>query len=256
MFAERDLPADVDAVRETHAPDAVVLDSDDDFETLSPSALDELATRAEDLVPVEYDQSWLPPDAPELLVRFAGSDLAVGMPGDGAVAWTRQTVPPTVVVKPRVEGSPEEFVDFLVAEALVEIGRDVPEQFLGLFGAEYRAFADALDAAPATTYQVAAAVCDAYRGLHTRPVFADWGGEHDRLFAAWSDAGDRLQPRLDGLTRAVARGDTSFGDAAELACAGVKHGLDLPAPFAALGAPAFRDHGAAYAVQWAEKVRN
>ncbi|MFB6120911.1 MAG: hypothetical protein ABEJ68_07340 [Halobacteriaceae archaeon] len=256
MFSDRDLPPDVAAVRAAHAPDAAILDSDGDFETLPPAARDELATRADALDPVTYDQSWLPPDAPELLARFAGSDLTIGMPGDGAVAWTTQTAPPTVIVKPRIEGSPEDFVDFLVAEALVEVGADVPEQFLGLFGAQYRDFADALDAAPGTTYQVAAAVCDAYRGLHTRPVFSEWGGDHDRLFAAWSDAGSRLQPRLDGLMRAVARGDTDFGDAAELACAGVKHGLDVPAPFDALDVDAFRDHGADYAVRWAEKVRD
>jgi len=34
----------------------------------------------------------------------------------------------------------------------------------------------------------------------------------------------------------------------------VKHGLELPAPFAALDTEAYRDHGADYAVTWAEKT--
>jgi len=256
MFDDRDLAPEVSAVRDAHAPDALVLDSDGDFETLPPAALDDLGGRVDDIDPAGYDPSWLLGDAPELLARCAGPDLTVGMPGDGAVAWTVQTDPPAVIVKPRIEGSPAEFVDFLIAEALVEIGAGVPEQFLGLFGAQYADFAAALDAAPGTTYQVAAAVCDAYRGLHTSPVFANWGGERDRLFAAWSDAGAQLQPRLDDLMADVARGDTDFGDAAELACAGVKHGLDVPAPFGALAVEAFRDHGAEYAVRWAQKVRD
>lgn len=256
MFSDRTLPQEVRAVRAEHAPAALVLDSDSDFETLPPAALDELGGRVDDLDPVACDLSWLPSDAPDLLARFAGPDFTVGMPGDGAVAWTTQTTPPVVIVKPRIEGSPESFVDFLIAEALVEIGTSVPEQFLGFFEDQYSAFSAALDADPATTYQVAVAVCDAYRGLHTRPVFESWEGEHDGLWAAWSDAGARLQPRLDDLMREVARGNTGFGDATELACAGVKHGLDVPAPFGALDVEAFRDHGADYAVRWAEKIRD
>jgi hypothetical protein len=254
MFATRDLPDDLAAVRDAHAPGALVLDSDADFETLQPSALDELGSLVDGLSPHDYDPAWLPSDAPALLARLAGPDLTVGMPGDGSVAWTTQTDPPAVVVKPRVEGSPADFVSFLVAEALVEAGADLPEHFLGLFRERYADFAAALDAAPAATYQVAAAVCDAYRGLHTRDVFESWGGERDRLFGAWSDAGARLQPRLDGLGREVARGETDFADAAELACAGVKHGCDLPAPFDALDVAAFGEHGADYAVRWAAKL--
>jgi hypothetical protein len=34
----------------------------------------------------------------------------------------------------------------------------------------------------------------------------------------------------------------------------VKHDLDPPAPFAALDTQAYRDHGAEYAVRWAEKT--
>jgi hypothetical protein len=34
----------------------------------------------------------------------------------------------------------------------------------------------------------------------------------------------------------------------------VKHDLDLPAPFSALDTAAYRDHGADYAVRWANKT--
>jgi hypothetical protein len=34
----------------------------------------------------------------------------------------------------------------------------------------------------------------------------------------------------------------------------LKHAVELPAPFAALDTSAYRDHGAAYAVRWAEKT--
>ena len=254
MFDERSLPADVTAVRDAHAAGALVFDCERDFETLAPAALDDLLVRVDGVTPHEYETAWLPDDAPELLRRLASAELTVGMPGDGSVAWTTQTDPPVLLVKPRVEGSPEDFVDFLVARALVEAGSDLPEQFLGLFREQYREFDDALALDPNGTYQVAAALCDAYRGLHTRETFADWEGEHDPLHAAWADAGDRLEPRLSDLASAVAAGRTSFGDAAELACSGVKHGVDLPAPFDALDTLAYADHGAAYAVAWAEKL--
>jgi len=52
----------------------------------------------------------------------------------------------------------------------------------------------------------------------------------------------------------VARGETGFATAAELACSAVRHGLDLPAPFAALDSPAYERHGADFAVRWAEKT--
>jgi len=52
----------------------------------------------------------------------------------------------------------------------------------------------------------------------------------------------------------VARGETTFPAATELACSAIKHDLDLPAPFAALDTLAYRDHGAEYAVRWAEKT--
>ena len=254
MFSERSLPEDVAAVRGEHAPDALVLDCERDFETLPPDGREALALFTDSIDPVSYEASWLPASAPELLKRLAGPDLVVGAPGDGSVAWTRQTDPPLVFVKPRIEGSPDAFVSFLLAEALVETGLDVPEQFLGFFRDAYADFAAALDAEPTTVYQVAHACYRAYVGLRTRGVFESWKGERPALYDAWADAGERLGPRLDGLTDAVSRGETSFGDAAELACSGVKHGLDVPAPFDALDDPAYLEHGADYAVTWAERI--
>ncbi|MWV63478.1 hypothetical protein GRS48_01365 [Halorubrum sp. JWXQ-INN 858] len=108
--------------------------------------------------------------------------------------------------------------------------------------------------APTDTYQVANALFDAWVGLHTRDTFASWRGEHPRLFDAWLDAGDRLEGRLGDLPREVARGETDFASATEYACSAVRHGLDLPAPFAALDTEAYRDRGAPYAVTWAEKT--
>ncbi|WP_135830016.1 DUF7089 family protein [Halorussus halobius] len=254
MFEEQSLPDEVAGVRRTHAPDALVLDADSDFETLAPERAENLGLVVESLAPLAYSDEWLPEDAPELLRRFASPDFAVGMPGDGSVAWTRQTTPPTVLVKPRVEGSPEDFVDFLVAEALVEVGTGQPEQFLGFFAERYRDLDAALPFDAGGTYQVAAALYDAYLGLHTRETFADWADDRPRLFDAWQDAGERIEPRLDGLAGSMAREETDFPDAAEFACAAVKHALELPAPFAALDTEAYRDHGAEYAVTWAEKT--
>ena len=254
MFEERTLPEDVDAVRESHAPGATVLDCETDFESLAPAQAEDLGLLADSLDPLAYPAEWLPDDAPELLRRFASTDFVVGMPGDGSVAWTHQTVPPTVLVKARVRGSPDDFVDFLVAEALVEAGTGHPEHFLGFFGERYRDLDDALPFDAGSVYQIAAALYDAFLGLRTREAFADWEDAHPRLFAAWEDAGQRIEPRLADIPSTMARNETDFPDAAEFACSAVKHGLDLPAPFAALDTRAYRDHGAAYAVKWAEKT--
>jgi hypothetical protein len=272
MFSQRPLGDHVERVRDAHAPGAVVVEADSDFETLPPAQAEELGLLVESVEPATYPAEWVPPDAPEVLSRYAGGEFTVGMPGDGGVAWTVQTDPPVVVVKPRLAGSPEEFVDFLIAEALVQVGLGEPEQFLGFFGERYPAFHDAatgyLDAASA--YQVAAACYDAYLGLQTRDVFADWDGEQPELFAAWLDAGERLRPRLSDLGSELARGRTSFGDAAELACSAVKHvvepgstgshsqarqdAVEIPAPFDALDAEHYREHGADYALRWAERT--
>ncbi|WP_207586457.1 DUF7089 family protein [Halomontanus rarus] len=284
MFERRDLSQPVADVREAHAPDAVVLECDRDFETLPPSQAEALGFAVDSLEPSSAPTAWLPDDAPELLRQYAGSEFTVGMPGDGSIVWTRQTVPPTVIVKPRVQGSPESFVDFLLAEALVELGLEVPEHFLGFFEEEYHDLDRAIPLGPNDTYQVAAALYDGWVGLHTRRVFAGWVSESEsesgpaseskpktesepkpepmptsvqtrpELAAAWQDAGNRLEQRVSELPSAVARGETDFADATELACAAIKHDLELPAPFAALETDAYRDHGPEYAIKWAEKT--
>jgi hypothetical protein len=258
MFTERSLPADLAEVRERHARGALVLDVDGDFETLPPAVAEDLGLLVDRLDPVTYPTAWLPDDAPTQLERLAGATLTVGMPGDGTVATTRQTDPPVVLVKERAEGTPEDFLDHLLADALVRLGVDAPEHALGFFGADYRR----LDAAvreegggsPADTYQVAVALFEAWLGLHTRSVVGGWEAAFPRLHAAWVDAGERLTGRLADLPGLVARGETTFPAATEYACGAVRHGLDLPVPFSALDTAAYRDHGAEYAVEWAERT--
>ncbi|WP_324755891.1 DUF7089 family protein [Haloarcula sp. GH36] len=255
MFSERELSGELSALRDQRGPDTLVLDCAEDFESLDPAVAEQLLLVTDGVDPLSFPSEWLPPDAPELLARYAGAELTVGMPGDGGVAWTRQTDPPCVFVKPRLAGSPDDFVDFLIAEALVEVSLEEPEQFLGFFGERYPEFAEAIGGmGPVDTYQLAAALYDAYLGLQTRELFAGWAEEYPALHAAWVDAGERLEPRLADLPTEVARGQTAFPAAAELACNAVKHGLDLPAPFDALATEAYRDHGADYAIRWAEKV--
>jgi hypothetical protein len=253
MFSSRDISDVVDAVRETHAPDALVLDCATDFKTIPPEQAEELGLLVDSLDPVTFPAAWLPADPPDILQSYASSELTIGMAGDGSVAWTRQTDPPVVFCKPRLDGSPEGFVDFLIAEALVEVGLDVPEQMLGFFGEEYVDFAAALKdkLGPVGIYQLAVACYDAYLGLQTRDIFAEWDGP---LFDAWVDAGERLSGRLEDLPSAIASGDLSVPEAAELACNGIKHAGTIPAPFDALDAAVYLDHGPAYAVEWADRV--
>ncbi|WIV68529.1 DUF7089 family protein [Natrialbaceae archaeon AArc-T1-2] len=254
MFERRELSDPVASVRESYADDALVFDCARDFETLPPAQAEELGFVVSRLEPATYPDEWLPADAPTLLERYASSDLTIGMPGDGSIVWTRQTDPPVVLVKARVEGSPASFVDFLLAEAILEVSLDVPEHFLGFFEAEYRELDDAVALGPTATYQVAAALYDGWKGLQTRDVFATWHEDHPELATAWQDAGTRLEDRVAGLPSAVARGETTFADATELACSAIKHAIELPAPFAALDTDAYRDHGPEYAVRWAEKT--
>ena len=269
MFERRDLSAPLAAVRERHAPGALVLDVSGDFEVLPPELAENLGPMVDRFDPLSYPAEWVPADAPEQLHRLAGGEFTIGMPGDGGVAWTRQTEPPTVFVKPRLEGSPEDFVSFLLAEALVEAGTDLPEHFLGFFEGRYAELAGSVPLSPADTYQLANAVYDAYVGLHTRETFEAWGsegsgadgatgedGEADLtpLYDAWADAGERLEPRLSGLAGEVASGETSFAAAAELACSAVKHGVDPPTPFGALDTAAYRHHGPDYAAEWIERT--
>jgi hypothetical protein len=254
MFDERPLPPYLERVRERHAESALVLDCEADFETLPPEALDDLALLTDSIEPVSYPAEWVPASAPGILHRYAGSDLVVGTPGAGSVAWTTQTEPPICFVKARVEGVPEPFVEFLIAEALVEVGLDLPEGFLGFFGERYPDLDRAVALDPNSTYQVASALYTGWRGLHTREVFAEWEGEEPALHDAWVDAGERLEPRVSELSDVVARGELDFAEATELACGAIKHGLDLPAPFGALDTHAYREHGAGFAIRWAEKT--
>jgi hypothetical protein len=280
MFTSRSLDDDLEAVREEHAPGSPVLDVDADFETLPPAAAEDLGLFVDALSPASFPAAWLPDEAPELLRRYAGPTFTVGLPGDGTVVRTTQTDPQTVLVKKRAEGTPDDFLAFLIADRLVQIGVSpspgslpddtppdrLPESFLPFFGERYRD----LDAAirrpdpdtgasttgmgPSDVFQIAAALFDAWVGLYTRDAFASWEGAHPRLFDAWIDAGDSLEGRLGDLAGEVARGETDFASATEYACSAVRHGLDLPAPFAALDTAAYRDRGAPYAVTWAEKT--
>ena len=290
MFSPRSLDDDLAAVRDRYAPESPVFDVESDFETLPPAAAEDLGLFVDALDPASYPAEWLPDAVPDLLEKHAGPAFTVGLPGDGTVVRTVQTDPPAVLVKRRAEGTPDDFLAFLIAERLVQIGCEpapgavggdpaggpaasaaanepvLPESFLPFFGARYRG----LDAAirrpdpetgdsttgygPSDVFQVANALFDAWVGLHTREAFASWEGEYPRLFDAWADAGDRLSGRLGDLSGEVARGDTDFPSATEYACSAVKHDLNLPAPYGALDTTAYRDRGAAYAVTWAEKT--
>lgn len=254
MFTVRELSPPVEMIREEHAPDTIIVDCERDFETLPPAQAEDLGLLVDALEPTSHPESWLPDDVPALLARYAGSDLTIGMPGDGSIVWTRQTEPPVIIVKARVEGAPDPFLHFLLAEALVELGLDVPEHFISFFEAEYRTLDQVTSLDANGTYQVAAALYDGWKGLQTREVFAQWRDDHPELADAWQDAGTRLEDRVTGLPQAVARGETDFADATELACAAIKHAIELPAPFAALDTDAYRDHGPEYAIKWAEKT--
>lgn len=254
MFSERPLTPTLQRLRSDTVPDALVLDTEQDFETLSPAVAEELGLLVDSLDPAAYPAAWLPDNAPAQLEAYAGAQFTIGLPGDGTVVWTRQTDPPTVLVKKRAEGTPEAFRAFLIAEAFVELDLGVPESFLAFFGEQYPELDAALGLGGTDTYQVAMALYDAWVGLRSRERFEAWAGEYGDLHDAWVDAGERLEPRIQGLPGEVARGETDFPAATELACSAVKHGLDLPAPFAALDTLAYRDHGAEYGVRWAEKT--
>jgi hypothetical protein len=254
MFAERDLSGEVLEVRGEHAPETIVLDTERDFETLPPAVAESLGLYAETLSPASYPSEWLPDSAPDQLFAYASDDFTVGMAGDGGVAWTTQTDPPIVLVKARLEGSPDAFVSFLVAEALVQIGLALPEQFLPFFGASYAELDAVTPLSPADTYQLAAALYEAHLGLHTREVFRAWEDSVPGLHSAWRDAGERIAPRVSELPETVALGQTDFSDAAELACSAIKHDLEIPTPFGALDTEAYREFGPGYALRWAEKT--
>jgi hypothetical protein len=256
MFTERSLSPTLAAVRERYAPDATVLDVDQDFETLPPAVAEDLGLLAASIEPASYPVDWLPESAPTALEQYAGPAFTIGMPGDGTVVWTTQTEPPTILLKKRAEGTPEAFLEFLVAEAFVKLDCGVPEQFLPFFGAQYAELAAVTGLGPADVYQIAAALFDGWVGLQSREEFQSWSddAEFEPLYETWVDAGERLEPRLSELSRSVAHGELTFPEATEYACSAMKHGLELPTPFAALNTDAYREYGADYAVQWADKT--
>lgn len=252
MFEERALPAHIDELRSTYAANTQVFDCATEFETLDARGRDELAIRVDSVDPLSYPRNWIPEDAPSILTQLAESGLVIGFPEHGSVTWTRQTVPPTVLVRPRSHGSPGEFVDFLVAEAFVEIGAGHPEHFLGFFEDRYGDIA--AFGTPSESYQIAAALFDAYIGLHTREIYVDWVDRYPQVHQVWEETGERLAPRLDDLVAAVNRGETTVTDATEYACSAVKHNLALPPPFDALDSVAYREYGADFAVKWVERI--
>jgi len=256
MFTERSLSPTLRALREQYAPEAVVLDVEQDFEILPPAAAEDLGLLVDVLDPATYPTAWLPDNAPQALQQYASPTFTIGMPDDGTVVWTAQTDPPTVLLKKRAEGTPEAFLEFLVAEAFVQIDCDVPEHFLPFFGEQYATLAEQTGLGPADTYQIAAALFEGWVGLQTREIFESWDetAEFESLYETWLDAGQRLDGRLNDLSRAVAHGEMTFPEATEYACSAIKHGRELPTPFAALDTDAFREYGAEYAVQWADKT--
>ncbi|WP_330630476.1 DUF7089 family protein [Halocatena halophila] len=253
MFDRRDVSQSVDAVRSSIAPGALIVDTPD-FQTLETARAEELGLLVETIDPISYDPSWLPESAPAQLRTTLEEPFAIGLPGDGGVAWTSQTDPPVVFVKARLEGSPASFVEFLIAEALCEIGQSLPENCLGFFRESYLDLDAAVPLGPTDTFQLAVALFDAYRGLYTQSQFERFSDDHPALFGAWQDAGERLEPRLDDLSREVATGRTSFTDAAELACSAIKHDVAIPTPFDVLDSAAYREGGPEYGIVWAEKT--
>jgi len=281
MFSTRDLPADVSAVRDAHAPGSPVIDVDAEFETLPPAAAEDLGLFVDSLAPASSPATWLPETVPDPLRRYVGNAFTVGLPGAGTVVRTTQTTPQALLCKRRAEQTPDDFLAFLIADRLVQVGVEpatealgaptatgerLPETFVPFFGPLYTDLDEAIRGhtsaagdvpprfGPADVFQIAAALFEAWVGLHTRPTFTSWEEDHPRLFAAWVDAGDRLAGRLSALSGEVAHGETDFASATEYACSAVRHGLELPAPFAALDTTAYRDRGAPYAVKWAEKT--
>jgi len=254
MFDERQLEGELDGLRAEHAPSALVFDVERDFETLPASVSESLLAVVDGIDPLRYEESWIPDDGPEILRRIAGEEFTIGAPGDGGVAWTRQTDPPVVLIKPRLEGSTDGFVELLIAEALVEVGLDTPEHFLGFFGDQYRALSEATPLSPTDTYQLAVALFTAFVGRSTRPIFAGWDDELPGLHTEWVDTGAQLEPRLSELSEDVALDRTGFSDAAELACNGFKHDIEVPKPFDALDTAAYDEYGSEFAVQWAKKT--
>lgn len=254
MFEAYRPTGDLAALQAALEPTPLVLECERDFETLPTESVYELAMLTDDLAPLSVDPDWIPRDGPSHLQDLDDADPIIGLPGDGGVTWTRQTSPPAVLIKPRLAGAPTAFRDFLVAEALVQLREEVPETMLEFFGERYPALQTAANDDPDLAYRLGISLHDGWCGHVTRSTFAGWTDSFPDLHAAWVDAGDRVQPRLEELPGLLAAGEMGFGAATELACSAIKHDCALPAPFDALTVAAFRDHGPDFAVRWTERT--
>lgn len=252
MFTRRDLPDDLADIRTEHAARARVLETDREFETMPQDWIYDLAMITEDIQALRHPTSWVPDDAPAALQRTTGRNPAIGLPTDGTVAWTRQTDPPLVFVKPRAEGLPAGFRDFLIAEALLEVGIQAPETPICFFRDEYPAVHGVFDD-PQDAFQSAAALTTAWIGGQTRETFLTWAETSPRLYDVWEDAGSRLRGRIEELDSLIASGQLRMPDATELACSAIKHDLALPAPFDALDVEAYIEQGAPFGRRWIEE---
>lgn len=253
MFAARDLSDDLAALRDEHAPSARVVETEQEFETMPTDWLFELAIVTDELQPLAYPADWLPDDATSAARRTTDRDPAIGMPDDGSVTWTRQTEPPMVFIKPRAAGLPDEFCDFLIGEALVELGAAYPETPVCFFRERYRSVQSAVGS-PTVAYQLAAALRTGWIGRETRTIFTEWADPYPGLHAGWVDAGDRLRDRVESIPTLLNTGEIAFGDATELACSAIKHDLALPAPFAAIDVEAYSEQGPEFAERWIEET--
>ncbi|TKX76132.1 hypothetical protein EXE46_01025 [Halorubrum sp. GN11_10-6_MGM] len=222
MFSSRVLDDDLAAVRDRHAPGSPVLDVGSDFETLPPAAAEDLGLFVDALDPASYPAEWLPEAVPDLLRKHAGPAFTVGLPGDGTVVRTTQTDPPAVLVKRRAEGTPDDFLAFLVAERLVQIGCEpapdavggadtaandgdadtaandgdapgLPESFLPFFGARYRDLDAAIRRPGPETGESTTGFGPTDVFQVANALFDAWVGLHTRdAFASW----DGEHPRL------------------------------------------------------------
>ena len=254
MFSTYDLTGELAALQNELVSELLVLRSDEEFETMPTDWLYELALVTDDITPHSYASEWIPATAPKPLHQFTGADPVIGAPGDGGITWTTQTSPPIVFLKPRAEGIPDTFREFLLAEAILDIHLAHPEHPLDFFRAEYPALHEATRDDPGLAYRLSGALCEAWCGIGRRPVFEEWSDTYPAIHDAWEDAGNRLADRILNLPAELAQGSTGFVSAAELACSGVKHGIELPPPFDALTVSAYRDHGPSFAVKWTEKT--
>ena len=254
MFSEYALGEDLIELCENTDCDTLVVESQRDFEALPEDALFEVALLTEDISPTPCPESWLSEDSPQTLSRLTKNDLAIGLPGDGSVTWTAQTTPPLIIIKPRIAGAPTDFKDFLIAEAILQLSRDHPEHLLSFFREDYRSLEGAVNGDSDLSYRLAIALYRGWQGLDTRASFQTWEEKYPRLGAAWSSAGGHLEGRVSELPTLLADGTMGFGAATELACSALKHDISLPAPFRALDVESFRDHGARFAIKWAERT--